>query len=483
MALIDPNLLDWWFNHNYNVLFVGKHGVGKTSLIKSCFERHNLEINKTFLYFSASTLDPWVDLIGIPKEIKDQNNNIYLDLVRPKSLYEGQVEAIFFDEYNRSPKKVRNAIMELIQFKSINGLKFPKLKVIWAAINPDDTETYDVEPIDPAQQDRFHIIKTIPYDCDEEYFLNKYGDDLALPAINWWRDLPEDQKNLVSPRRLQYVIETYSHSGDISEVIPASTNIKKLLDSLKCGSLEKKLKSLYDKDDKAEIKLFFANDNNINNSLKYIIADAKYMEKFVHLFPKEVIVQLLSKDALILKFVVNKENINKYDTFKNITRSILASKSNNSLRNLIIKEFAKTDNKKIFFFEPALKRPKGGFSEVLGHIHNTMMYDQDDKIRKYTYLVNNIIEDLTIDEAISILIFISRVLCGNGTKIKESDFLWYPNIISLINFLILIVENATTRSQDTSIIESISRKNAELDDLFKNLHSSKVWEEIYQGAA
>ena len=229
MALIDPNLLDWWFNHNYNVLFVGKHGVGKTSLIKSCFERHNLEINKTFLYFSASTLDPWVDLIGIPKEIKDQNNNIYLDLVRPKSLYEGQVEAIFFDEYNRSPKKVRNAIMELIQFKSINGLKFPKLKVIWAAINPDDTETYDVEPIDPAQQDRFHIIKTIPYDCDEEYFLNKYGDDLALPAINWWRDLPEDQKNLVSPRRLQYVIETYSHGGDISEVIPASTNIKKLL--------------------------------------------------------------------------------------------------------------------------------------------------------------------------------------------------------------------------------------------------------------
>ena len=112
-----------------------------------------------------------------------------------------------------------------------------------------------------------------------------------------------------------------------------------------------------------------------------------------------------------------------------------------------------------------------------------MMYDQDDKIRKYTYLVNNIIEDLTTDEAISILIFISRVLCGNGSKIKEFDFLWYPNIISLINFLILIVENATTRSQDTPIIESISRKNAELDDLFKNLHSSKVWEEIYQGAA
>lgn len=28
--------------------------------------------------------------------------------------------------------------MELIQFKSINGKKFNNLKVIWAAINPDD---------------------------------------------------------------------------------------------------------------------------------------------------------------------------------------------------------------------------------------------------------------------------------------------------------------------------------------------------------
>ena len=42
------------------------------------------------------------------------------------------------DEFSRAHKKVRNAVMELIQFKSINGRKFKNLKIVWAAINPDD---------------------------------------------------------------------------------------------------------------------------------------------------------------------------------------------------------------------------------------------------------------------------------------------------------------------------------------------------------
>ena len=41
-----------------------------------------------------------------------------------------------FDELNRAKPKVRNAVMELIQFRSINGIKFNNLRMIWAAINP-----------------------------------------------------------------------------------------------------------------------------------------------------------------------------------------------------------------------------------------------------------------------------------------------------------------------------------------------------------
>ena len=78
---ITNNKLDFWLKKNKNVLLIGNHGVGKTSIVMDGFERNG----------------------------------------------------IFMDEYNRTNPKVRNALMELIQFKSINGRKFPNLKVVWAA--------------------------------------------------------------------------------------------------------------------------------------------------------------------------------------------------------------------------------------------------------------------------------------------------------------------------------------------------------------
>jgi len=147
--------LEFALQNNLNVLLVGKHGVGKTSTVLDVFEKNKIN----YLYFSAPTMDPWVDFVGVPKEKQDDNGKSYLDLVRPKAFQDDSVEAIFLDEYNRSPKKVRNAVMELIQFKSINGKKFNNLKVIWAAVNPseEDDTNYDIEEIDPAQLDRFEI--------------------------------------------------------------------------------------------------------------------------------------------------------------------------------------------------------------------------------------------------------------------------------------------------------------------------------------
>ena len=57
------------FDVESNVLITGAHGVGKTSIIKQVFEDNGLVLNESWLYFSGSTLDPWVDFIGIPKEI------------------------------------------------------------------------------------------------------------------------------------------------------------------------------------------------------------------------------------------------------------------------------------------------------------------------------------------------------------------------------------------------------------------------------
>ncbi|MBI1973034.1 hypothetical protein HYS50_03445 [Candidatus Woesearchaeota archaeon] len=221
--------LDFWIKNHFNVLFTGRHGVGKTAIVKEAFERNNLH----WKYFSAATMDPWVDFIGIPKEQKDENGEPYLDLVRPKDLRDDSIDAIFVDELNRSHKKVRNAVMELIQFKSINGRPFKNLKIVWAAVNPDDdTEVeYDVEKLDPAQADRFQIHITIPYKPDKPYFKRNFP-EYADKAIAWWNQLSEKAQKEISPRRLDYALQVYQAKGDIRDVLPASANIGLLIQSL-----------------------------------------------------------------------------------------------------------------------------------------------------------------------------------------------------------------------------------------------------------
>ena len=156
---ITNNKLDFWLKKNKNVLLIGNHGVGKTSIVMDGFERNGLVLNESYKIFSGGTLDPWTDFIGIPKKVTNEDGEDHLEYIRPEYMND-KLEAIFMDEYNRTNPKVRNALMELIQFKSINGRKFPNLKVVWAACNPpsDDDFNYDVEEVDEAQGDRFQII-------------------------------------------------------------------------------------------------------------------------------------------------------------------------------------------------------------------------------------------------------------------------------------------------------------------------------------
>lgn len=303
MAIIDSSKLDFWIENKLNVLFVGKHGVGKTHSIIDAFNRHKLN----WLYFSASTLDPFVDLIGVPKEVIDDQGNRYLDLIRPKALQNDEVEAIFFDEYNRSKPKVRNAVMELIQFGSINGKKFNNLKVIWAAINPDDEEdenlTYDVERLDPAQKDRFHVILDIPYAVDKEYLTTKYGSSLAAGATEWWNGLTKELKDLCSPRRLDYAVDHHVKGGDLYDILDKKLNVGKLIQQLNSGSYKNQLKEMIKDPESQEVKTFFSNVNNQDGCLQYIHKKQNYIDAFMKYYPKDTLSNLLGDSSWTKKLL------------------------------------------------------------------------------------------------------------------------------------------------------------------------------------
>jgi len=334
-TVLTAKKLRFWLENNLNVLFIGKHGVGKTSIVREVFQNAGL----VYRMYSAATMDPWVDFIGVPKEKQDENGESYLSLVKPRAFQRGEVEAIFMDEFNRSHKKIRNAVMELLQFKSINDDKLPNLRVVWAAINPDDEDgTYDVESIDPAQLDRFHIHVHLPYTPSKQYFFNRFGSSVAETALNWWNSLPTEHKNKVSPRRLDYALQIWKIQGSLEDVLPEGSNIRKLRDALKRTPLIEELNTLYqnfkdsenpEEEVKPKIIKFLEDENNYDGVVGDIIINPAMVEVFVPCMPKEKISILLQDKHIVKSFFLR--HLSEYPEVTEVITQIVESNTNKSI--------------------------------------------------------------------------------------------------------------------------------------------------------
>lgn len=191
---IEKNL-EQYAEHNLNVLLIGTHGIGKTTIVKQLAKKLNL----VFKYFSSSTLDPWAELVGIPVPDKERKS---VDFYRPEELE--KAEFIFFDELNRADPKVLDSVLEVIQFKTINGVPLPNLKMVWAAINPPQDD-YQVEDLDPVLVDRFHAYVKMQARISLKYMKEKMSEEVARACKDWWEDLNAAQKKVLTPRRLEYV--------------------------------------------------------------------------------------------------------------------------------------------------------------------------------------------------------------------------------------------------------------------------------------
>lgn len=299
--ILDYGLLKLYANNGFNVLLSGRPGVGKTELIKKVFTE--CFGDDKWAYFSAATMDAWVDFVGVPKVVMRGDKEV-LELIRPARFADDAVEAIFFDEFNRAPAKVRNAVMELIQFKSINGRKFNNLKVIWAAVNPFDEEgTYDVEKLDPAQLDRFQIQLDVPYKLDRAYLKSKYG-FIATPFAEWWEKLSKELQYSVSPRRLEDALRVHLAKGNLDHVLKKETNVNDLRTRIRNVSLDDEWVDLLTKthDEKLE---FFHNISNVSKFEEYIL---KEFTKFVGYVPHDYLVsQFETKQVTWIDLALNNE--------------------------------------------------------------------------------------------------------------------------------------------------------------------------------
>lgn len=241
---ITDEMMDSWLDADLNALLIGKHGTGKTARVLS---RFNAKFGKKWAYFSGATLDPWIHVVGVPnpspkldaegKQIIGSNGQPeqILNFILPESLQD-DVEAIFIDEWNRMHKVAKSALMELQQFKSINGRRFPNLRVVWGAINPPNEDEgsanfYTVEPSDPAQLDRFQVIVRIPFGPYAPHFKQTFGHNGEV-ICKWWKQQPEAAREILTPRRLEYILKAHKAGVDIRFLCPENVQLTDLLRDL-----------------------------------------------------------------------------------------------------------------------------------------------------------------------------------------------------------------------------------------------------------
>lgn len=324
MATIEDKLR-FAAKNELNVMLIGHAGVGKTSIVKGIFE----ELGLKYLYYSASTMDPWVDFVGVPHEVTGEDGVTYLDLVRPKAFAYDDVEAIFMDEYNRAPGKIQNSVMELVQFKSINGKKFNNLKLVWAAINPSDEDdsgkVYNVETIDPAQMDRFHFQIEMPYTLSKKFFKQKYPEYVDA-VLEWWNALPKQQKNLVSPRRVDMALSVLKNGGDLNWVLPNGVNTKELVDVLDNGTFSDRVNTCFiEKNDDKTRSLLSDSDKTLSKYMKCIFSKNEYVQYFMPFVTDEQMMSMITNNnKVVIDYVCSPDIANTRQT---LLTSIIKAKS------------------------------------------------------------------------------------------------------------------------------------------------------------
>ena len=242
--MINQKLLQTYIKNGFNILLQGQHGVGKTMILTEACKSLGLNLK----YYSASSLDPYTDLVGIPEFITNEQGERVIRSVRPQEINDAEV--VFFDELNRADPKVLNAVFELIQFRTINGEPLPNLKCVIAAQNPPDGD-YTVDSLDPALADRFQICLEIKPEVSLGYLKSVLQDETAQALVNWHKAHGK-KSDYISPRRIEMIGHVWEATQDkvsLAAAMPTggSFDIGKLFNLLNNTALPEDLETLIEK--------------------------------------------------------------------------------------------------------------------------------------------------------------------------------------------------------------------------------------------
>ena len=155
------------------MLLVGRHGSAKTMLIKNIAACLGMK----FIAYDASKA-LFDDVIGFPNP-KLLAGGVLDYIPTPISIWDK--EFVLIDEISRANTSMQNKWLEIIRSRQIMGKKIPKLKYVFAAMNPP-TSYSSAYALDPALSGRFAFIINMPEVC-------KMNDDNLLSIM---KNISED---------------------------------------------------------------------------------------------------------------------------------------------------------------------------------------------------------------------------------------------------------------------------------------------------
>lgn len=197
VASLLPNA-DTYIKNNMNVMLIGLHGTGKTETVRQIAADMGYKVKS----YSCATLDPFTDLVGVPIPV-EVNGRQVLKMIRPVEIDEAEI--VFFDELNRARPEVQDAVLEIINNRTINGEPLPNLKCCWAAINPPNGD-YNVDELDPALMDRFDAYIEFTPRPSVAYMSQTVPKEVAQALKSWWDDHNKEKRDTyISPRRLHKI--------------------------------------------------------------------------------------------------------------------------------------------------------------------------------------------------------------------------------------------------------------------------------------
>jgi hypothetical protein len=331
-----------------NVLLIGKHGTGKTMTVLQIAK----ELGYKIKVFSCATLDPFTELCGVPVPRMREDGREDLKMIRPLDL--DDCDGVFLDEFNRARPEVRDAVLEFIQFGSINGEKLPNLKFVWAAMNPAESDqNYQVDVLDPALIDRFDQFIEFAPKPNVAYMSQYMPKSVAQALVSWWRDHNKKRRqSYISPRRLEKIGRIFMITQDKRSVVQSlppdgtydSNKLFRMLDE--ALNPDKYVQSSGELGDKAADGFDFSRPSklvkDIDRLAKYLKDNPKSLEthkKVVECLKGGENINGVGSSTLLKTWSPVLNNLNKpmleslFGSFSSVKRSALVSSMNKLIIN------------------------------------------------------------------------------------------------------------------------------------------------------